>query len=90
MVKTIDLTINGIVQGVFFRQSTRKIAEQLQLQGTVENLATGNVHIIATGSEERLNAFIEWCHKGPPGAKVNKVTIHEVSLQRFNDFSIKK
>ena len=88
MLQTISITVNGKVQGVFFRQSAREIANQLSIKGQIKNLRDDNVHIIATGTKEQLDNFIEWCKKGPPRAVVAGVDIQEVSLQIFYQFII--
>ena len=87
-MKTISITIKGKVQGVFFRQSTREIANQSGIKGEVKNLPDGNVHIIATGTKEQLEDFIGWCKKGSPRAVVAGVDVEEVSLQMFHRFII--
>ena len=88
MLQTISITIKGKVQGVFFRQSTKNIANQSAIKGEVKNLSNGNVQIIATGTKEQLDKLIEWCKKGPPRAEVTGVDVQEVSLQLFHHFKI--
>jgi len=88
MLKTISLLVSGKVHGVFFRQSTREKARQLDITGTVRNNPDGTVSILATGEPARLDQFIAWSRTGPPAARVMQVTIQDESLQSFNDFSI--
>ena len=88
MLQTISIIIKGKVQGVFFRQSTREIADQLNINGQVRNLHNGDVHIIATGTKEQLDKLTQWCKKGPPRAKVTGVDVQEISLQNFHEFII--
>lgn len=88
MLQTISITVSGKVQGVYYRQSTRETARRLGITGQVKNLPDGNVQIIATGMKEQLEAFIEWCKKGPPRAVVAGVDVQEVSLQMFHQFMI--
>lgn len=71
--KRVHLQINGNVQGVFFRISTRDQARQLGLMGWVRNLADGSVEAVAEGTEDDLTRLISWCETGPPGAKVHRV-----------------
>jgi acylphosphatase len=89
-MKTISITVSGKVQGVFYRQSTKEKAVASGITGTVENLKNGDVHIVATGTEEQLAALTTWCHQGPSRAVVNKVEIKELPLQLFERFSIEK
>jgi acylphosphatase len=73
---------------VFYRQSTREKAIRLGIKGTVRNCEDDSVEIIATGTKEQLDQLIAWCWQGPPRAAVENVTIQELSLQQFNNFSI--
>lgn len=86
---TNKIWVKGKVQGVFYRQSARKIALALGLKGTVKNLDNGHtVELFVTGKEEQLTAFIEWCKEGPPRAIVKSVEVFESTLLNFNGFSI--
>ena len=66
-------TVYGRVQGVWFRDSTRREAERLQITGHAINLPDGNVEVLACGSRERLNELAAWLSEGPPLARVTKV-----------------
>ncbi len=70
----LDLSITGKVQGVWYRRSAVAKAVELGLKGYVQNLPDGSVRIAAEGSQEALDAFIDWCRTGPPLARVEKVT----------------
>jgi len=72
--KRVHLIVSGIVQGVWFRESTRLKAEELMVKGWVKNRPDRTVEIVAEGMEPNLRKFVEWCHKGPPRAVVNTVT----------------
>jgi acylphosphatase len=87
-MNTIRLIITGKVQGVFYRQSAKAKATELGIDGTVKNLPTGDVEIIATGNREQLDHFINWCKTGPPKAVVTNIHIEELLHQLFGDFSI--
>lgn len=88
MFKTIRLIVEGKVQGVFYRQSTREKASVIGLNGTVKNLPDGNVEIIATGTAEQLEQLTLWCNDGPSRAVVTKVSSTPLPLQPFSDFII--
>lgn len=88
MLQTISITVTGKVQGVFFRQSTKETALQLDITGEVKNMDDGNVKIIATGTKQQLDVLIEWCKKGPPKAVVTNVHVKNLPLQEFVCFSI--
>lgn len=72
--------IHGLVQGVYFRASTREEAVRLGVAGWVRNLPNGSVEAVFEGEKRRVEEIVGWCHKGPPGARVEKV---EVSWDQF-------
>jgi len=88
MLQTITITVNGKVQGVFYRQSTKDIAIQIGVTGHVKNLADGAVEITATGTKEQLDQLLTWCRQGPPRALVSSIDVRESPLQLFDHFSI--
>ena len=69
----MHLIISGFVQGVFYRASTRDTAMRLGLKGWVRNLPDGSVEAVFEGPVEKLKKAVEWCHQGPPGARVAKI-----------------
>lgn len=90
MQKQTVLKIYGKVQGVFFRDSSRKKARELNLSGFVRNEPDGTVAVVAEGEEKDLKEFIEWCKNGPDHTKVEKVDIQWLKpTGQFNDFVIK-
>jgi acylphosphatase len=89
--KRIRLRIEGKVQGVFFRESTRVEASRLGLSGWVRNEADGSVAAVAEGEASALDAFVRWCHQGPPLAMVSRVTVApELGDERFDGFTVRK
>ncbi len=74
-IKRVEIIVYGIVQGVFFRATTRDVASKLGLRGTVRNLHDGSVEIIAEGYEKELNTLISFVKKGPPSAKVYDIDL---------------
>ncbi|NBB93424.1 MAG: acylphosphatase [Gammaproteobacteria bacterium] len=65
--------ISGRVQGVFFRESTRRQAEPLGLTGHAVNLSDGRVEVLAAGDPESLDRLEAWLSEGPPGARVDEL-----------------
>ncbi len=57
--------MTGIVQGVFYRYSTKRKADELGLAGTVRNLPDGSVEVVCEGDEKQIERLIEWCRQGP-------------------------
>ena len=80
----MHLIIEGRVQGVYFRDSTRKEAVTLSVFGWVKNLPDGTVEVLAEGPEDNLKELVSWCHHGPPGAKVQRV--HETREEWGNEY----
>ena len=66
-------TIKGRVQGVFFRESTRRVAEQLGITGHAINLSNGDVEVLACGEPAALDQLAEWLKDGPTMAIVTEV-----------------
>lgn len=69
------LDIYGRVQGVAYRYSMCQEATHLDLTGWVRNLPDGRVEAMIEGEEDKVEELIQWCYKGPPGAKVLRVNV---------------
>lgn len=81
--------VSGRVQGVFFRQNTRKKAQELGITGWVKNLPDGRVEALMEGEKDKVENLIEWLRKGPIIARVDGVEIFlEEYKGEFNDFII--
>jgi acylphosphatase len=89
-MQRITIICHGRVQGVFYRDSTRKKAQELGVTGTVKNLPDGTVQIVAEGSRETLETLAEWAKQGPPASNVSHLDISwtEKGSSRFNSFEI--
>lgn len=73
--KTIRARVYGIVQGVCYRDYTRRKAEELALVGWVRNRSDGSVEALISGPPERIEEIVAWLHHGPPHAHVERVEI---------------
>jgi acylphosphatase len=72
---------------VFFRTTTLRQAEKCGLLGWVRNRRDGSVEAVAEGEEASLQAFVQWCHSGPPMARVDLVEqTWEDAVGRFSGF----
>lgn len=69
------ILVAGMVQGVAFRQSAVWEAERLGLSGWVRNLPDGRVEALAEGPRSKVGAFVAWCRRGPPAARVSGVEV---------------
>jgi acylphosphatase len=80
--------VTGRVQGVGFRWSAAREARNHGITGFVKNLPDGSVYIEAEGSGEDLNAFVDWCKKGPGFGYVESVTSNVFPPVNYTDFRI--
>lgn len=90
MTRHYNITVQGKVQGVFYRASTKQMALLLGLKGFVQNEPNDDVYIEAEGEEELLTKFIQWCHHGPNQAEVKHVSIKDGELKNFEGFEIRR
>ncbi|SJM91500.1 acylphosphatase [Crenothrix polyspora] len=79
MTQQAKVLVFGRVQGVYFRYFTQKKAKALGVVGTVRNLPDGCVEIIAQADSAVLQAMLDWCHKGPITARVDRVEVTELT-----------
>ena len=83
--------VSGRVQGVFFRVETRHEATKRNVAGWVRNTHDGKVEAIFEGQKEAVEKMINFCRKGPAGARVVDVTVQWEQYNReFRDFQIRK
>ena len=90
MIKHLDITVKGKVQGVFYRASTKAVADQLGIKGSVSNEPNGDVFIEAEGDKLSLDMFLDWCKEGPERAEVTSVESHEGELKNYRNFEVVK
>lgn len=90
-MKHCRIQILGRVQGVAFRYYTRMKANELGLEGTVENKMDGSVEVFVLGDETKVDQLVEWCHEGSPASKVEAVYFSELEdaeRAEYEEFSI--
>lgn len=71
------VVVYGLVQGVFFRDTCRRIAEQHGLGGSVRNRYDGAVEAVFEGDEDAVGRLVEWCRHGPSQAVVERIEVAE-------------
>ena len=86
--RSVDIVVAGAVQGVAFRWHASAEAERLGVKGWVRNAPDGSVHCRAEGPTEAVGRFIDWCHRGPRWARVERVTVADVERHGFGSFEI--
>lgn len=72
-LSAIRCRVRGRVQGVYFRASTQRQAQELGLCGYAMNLPDGDVEVVARGEDGALEALKSWLWQGPPAAQVTAV-----------------
>jgi acylphosphatase len=75
------LFISGRVQGVWYRDSTKRQAEDLELTGWVRNRESGQVEVVVEGADVAIDKLISWCRSGPTMARVTDIRVD------FEDYS---
>ncbi|MDH3446383.1 MAG: acylphosphatase [Deltaproteobacteria bacterium] len=87
----VHLTVQGRVQGVYFRASALQKAQSLGLTGWVRNCPGGSVEAMAEGSRDKVEDLIAWCRVGPPGARVEGVDVKwQAATREFPAFEIRR
>jgi len=90
MKKHFKLKITGRVQGVWYRASTERKANELGICGFVKNEPNGSVYAEVEGTETQLKNLITWCKSGPPLANVLSVNIEEGEVCGFENFEVRR
>ena len=83
-----QFTIKGRVQGVFFRDTTRRVAVSLGLSGYAINLVNGDVEVLACGEPAAIDSLAEWLWEGPRMARVSAVIARETNWQDLSGFEV--
>ncbi len=83
------VVVHGHVQGVFFRDSTRRRAAELGVAGWVCNRADGAVEAVFEGAPDAVAAMVDWAREGPRGADVDHVDDDEESPEGLTGFQVR-
>lgn len=78
--------VSGVVQGVWYRQSTRQQALAAGVSGWAKNLADGRVEVLLCGEYEAVSQVERWLHRGPVRASVSSVETEVVGWQDADGF----
>ena len=81
--------VSGVVQGVFFRDTCRRVAGQQGVTGWVRNLRDGRVEAVFEGTAESVDRLVEWSRRGPADAEVTGVTVEEEPAEGLTAFEIR-
>jgi acylphosphatase len=80
--------VHGRVQGVFFRDTMRRLARSHGVAGWVRNNRDGTVEAVLEGEEEAVGRLVRWAHEGPRGAQVDGVEVLDEEPERCSGFSV--
>jgi acylphosphatase len=83
------LVIHGRVQGVFFRDTLRRVAEGAGVSGWASNRDDGAVEAFVEGPAEGVERVVEFAHRGPRRAGVERVEVDEARVQGLTGFQIR-
>lgn len=87
--RAIRAVVTGAVQGVGFRDATRRRAGELGLMGWVRNEPDGSVGVHAEGEPAAIDALLAFLHEGPRGAAVGEVALSDVRVEGHEQFAVR-
>jgi acylphosphatase len=82
------VVVHGFVQGVFFRDTVRRLAQGAGVSGWVRNNWNGSVEAVFEGEPEAVERLAAFCHRGPRGARVDRVEVAEEQPAGLRGFEI--
>ena len=83
------VVVHGRVQGVFFRDSTRRLAQQHGIVGWVRNNRDGTVEAVFEGRTDDVQRLVRFVHEGPRGAEVERVEVVDEEPEGLAGFSVR-
>ena len=88
-IEAVRIIVSGKVQGVFFRSSMKKFADENQVVGWVRNMEDGRVDSFVQGSKSGVQRVVDWCRVGPMNANVETLYLTRVrTIIEMRNFSI--
>jgi protein-L-isoaspartate(D-aspartate) O-methyltransferase len=89
-VKSVDVRVEGVVQGVYYRATARREGALRGLRGWVRNEPDGSVTLHLQGDTTAVDAMLDWCRLGPPAAQVARLTVVDVPAdESLRDFEVR-
>ncbi len=83
------VVVHGHVQGVFFRDSVRRLAERHSVSGWVTNRWDGTVEAVFEGEDDAVERLVAFCREGPRGAQVESVDVSEEDAEGLSGFTVR-
>lgn len=89
MVKRARVLISGRVQGVYFRDTCRRLAARHGVGGWVRNLGDGRVEAVFEGADDGVDRMVAWAREGPREARVEDITVQAEPPEGLTDFRVR-
>ena len=83
------VVVQGHVQGVFFRETTRRRAQAVGVSGWARNLPDGTVETVFEGEREAVERLVEFVREGPRGARVDWVDVVSEEPEGLDGFAVR-
>jgi acylphosphatase len=89
-MKSVDVRVSGVVQGVYYRAGARREGALRGLRGWVKNESDGSVSLRLQGEPAAVDAMLDWCRVGPPAARVSRLTVADAPADdSLDDFEVR-
>jgi acylphosphatase len=85
----VHVQARGRVQGVFFRGEASARAESLGIAGWIRNAEDGSVEAVFEGERDRVESMVDWCRRGPAGARVEELDVEPKEPDGENGFRVR-
>ncbi len=82
------VVVHGRVQGVFFRDTTRRVADSHRVAGWVRNTRQGTLEAVFEGDPDAVESLVRFAHEGPRGAEVRRVEVTEEEPEGLTGFRV--
>ena len=83
------VVVHGHVQGVFFRDTARRLAGRYGVAGWIRNNPDGTVEAVFEGEPEDVERLVGFCRTGPRGAAVDRVDVHDEPAEGLGGFAVR-
>jgi acylphosphatase len=83
------VVVSGRVQGVFFRDTTRRRAEAASVAGWVRNTPEGSLEAVFEGDPASVDQLVEFCRRGPSRAEITSVQVSEEEPEGLSGFQVR-
>ena len=84
------MIVHGWVQGVWFRESCKRMAEEHGVVGWVRNCEDGTVEAVFEGDAHAVSVLVSWCRIGPPRADVTRIEVTEETPEGLVSFAVRR